>query len=222
MKKTVYTIMIAFALTLFTVGNAVAETFTLHSKVAFGMTPEEVSSCEKEAGFVLSDQEKNYGTSKAKLIKKVEGTIAGLSDSEIHYFFDGENKLYSATYWLGSPMNSTMAEYDVLESALIKKYGASSDVYLPIVERIGFDSNDYLTKWGLARANSKDYPQYSSWLIMQDDQTYVAIVHYYEAANVMNINLTFHILGYQQYSAEEIERELNTINDEIDQRNDDI
>ena len=119
-------------------------------------------------------------------------------------------------------MNSTIGEYESLESALIKKYGESNDAYLPIVERIGFESNDYLSSWGLQRKNSKAYPQYSSWLILQDDGTYVAIVHYFETANVLSMDLTFHILGYQQYSADEINRELNTISDEIDQRNDDI
>lgn len=221
MKRTI-SILVLLTLLICLIGSAMADPFTLHSKVIFGMTPDEVSSYEKDAGFTLSDKEIKYGTSKAKLAKIVEGTIAGLAGSEIHYYFDKDNNLYSATYWLGSIFNSTRAEYESLDAALVKKYGASSDIYLPIVERIGFESNDYLSEWGLSRKNSKVYPQYSSWLIQQDDGSYVAIVHYYESATVMGIDMTFHILGYQLYSADEINNELNTINNEIDQRNDDI
>ena len=50
----------------------------------------------------------------------------------------------------------------------------------------------------------------------------MAIVHYFESATVMGTKLTFHILGYQVYSADEINAELDTISNEIDQRNDDI
>ena len=53
-------------------------------------------------------------------------------------------------------MNSTMAEYESLDAALTKKYGASSTAYLPIVERIGFESNDYVSSWGLERKNKKE------------------------------------------------------------------
>ncbi len=221
MKKFISILATLSFLSLFVLGSAIAESFTLHSKVTFGMTLDEVTSYEKNAGFTVSAQKIEYGTPKVKVAKKVEGTIAGIDGSEIHYYFDKDNKLYSATYWLGSQLRSTLTEYETLEAALTKKYGASNEVYLPIVERIGFESNDYLSCWGLKRTN-KTYPQYSSWLIQQDDGTYVAIVHYFESATVMGTKLTFHILGYQVYSADEINAELDTISNEIDQRNDDI
>lgn len=221
MKKTI-SILVLLTLLTCLIGNAIAEAFTLHSKVIFGMTPDEVASCEKEAGFTLSDQNIEYGTPKAKLAKKVEGTIAGIDNSEIHYYFDNDKKLYSATYWLGSQLSSTKAEFETIDAALVKKYGASNDIYLPIVERIGFESNDYLSLWGLSRKKNV-YPLYSSWLIQQDEDSYIAIVHYFETGSIgYGLNTTFHIIGYQYYSADEINNELNTINNEIDQRNDDI
>ena len=90
MKKAISIFVLLTFLICF-IGSAMGETFTLHSKVTFGMTPDEIATCEKDAGFTLSDTELDYGTGKAKLAKRVEGTIAGLDGSKIDYFFNSEN-----------------------------------------------------------------------------------------------------------------------------------
>ena len=207
------------------VGSASANEFTLHSGVAFGMTEDEVRTLEKKAGFDLVDYSgvNDYGSNKISKKKEVKGQIAGISDSTIHYMFDKGGKLTACTYILGDMFTDLEPNYSTIENALIKKYGEPSELWLPIAERIGFEPLLYINSWGMG---FKSLPENSSWLIEQDDGSYVLISHYKGTVSMYSLPFNFHIIGYQCYSHDEFESEIDALSNEADiiteQRNNDI
>ena len=120
--------------------SALADTFTIHSGVSFGITEKEVGDLEKSNGFNLETKyigEWMYGLPKGMYSfidsaierrfggaeqKCVNGSIAGFDNSSIMYFFD-DDILYSAIYHFGNTKDST--RYPTLLKALSDKYGAA-------------------------------------------------------------------------------------------------
>lgn len=91
---------------------ALAEEFTLHSGVKFGMTREEVAAAEKANGFKTKDNS-SYDT------LDVEGFIAGYDNSDIMYSFKN-NSMTSAHYHFGRNDDKV---FPAVKETLISKYG---------------------------------------------------------------------------------------------------
>ena len=214
MKKLISILLIGML--LFSSISALAEDFTLHSGVTFGMTMDEVKSLEQNAGFAIETDDHKYDSSKVASALEVTGKIAGFENSDIHYLFDNSGKLYAATYWLRTN-DALESDYATIQNALEGKYGNPNDAWLLVANRIGFEPNDYLSLAGLARNNKNVLPYYNSWLVELEDGNYVVIAHYKDSATVFGMTLNMHIVGYQWYSAEEMANELNDISNEADE-----
>lgn len=92
--------------------SALAEEFTLHSGVKFGMTREEVTAAEKANGF-RTQENSSYDT------LDVEGFIAGYDNSEIMYSFK-DNSMTSVHYHFGQNDDKV---FPAVKATLISKYG---------------------------------------------------------------------------------------------------
>lgn len=195
--------------------------FSIRDGIRFGMTMTEVTRIEKNAGFEIETSEPLYGSDNVSSVLIVRGKIAGMENSEVHYLFDKNGKLYASTFWLR--INDTLeSDYNTIQNALERKYGTPVNAWLPVANRIGFEPNDYLAYIGLARKNKNVLPYYNSWLVGSDDGNYVVIAHYKESAVIYGITTNMHVVGYQWYSAEEITNEFNNIRNEADERDNDI
>lgn len=207
--------------------SAFAEEFTLHSGVIFGMSKEDVASLEQGAGFECEKIEAEETTANPSAVIQVKGKIASIENSSIYYAFDADNKLFSASYVLGSTVNNDDSdkEYEIIEKALCEKYGEPENIWLPVAYEAGFEPLDYIVaKWGLILNNK--LPPNSSWAIKQDNGKYVVIVHYVLTFNLSGYTIKEHTVGYQLYDAEVIESAINSITDKAteneEQRNNDL
>ena len=121
MKRMVCTLALLLVLVLSV--SALAEEFTLHSGVKFGMTIEEVMQAEKDAGF--EPTEGTIDTQNCSEIHQKNGVhieeqqVAGVDDAYIQYHFDNEGKLDSAIYNL----RRGYFESSDIKDSMIEKYG---------------------------------------------------------------------------------------------------
>ena len=211
MRKTILVILFIALLSVCVIGSALDEDFTLHSGVKCGMTEQEISSLEGNAGFKLKDVFVLSSTP----MKKISGQVAGIQDSEIIYAFDSNGHMFASTYSLGGTYASFDPDYSVVEQALIEKYGEPDNSWFPAVVSVSsYEPFNYFISWGNFSAGLPE--KYSSWLIKADDESYVVIVHYYAYGGA---STSFHIIGYQQFSANEIDTIKQTVDEGVQQIN---
>ena len=215
--KRIIGVCITLIMVLIMVNSSIAEDFTLHSGVKFGMTLDEITALESAKGFNLEDIDADYGFSRIAYIKKIRGKIAGIEKSFIDYLFDENNKMFAATYSLGTLPEEWEPDYSNIENALIKKYGDPDNVVLPLVNRIGFAPLGFPNSLGLEMEKEGTFPPYSSWLVHEDNGNYVAIVHYKIGITLYGIDLKCNVVGYQEYSAEEITAEIDNVANEAEE-----
>lgn len=217
MKKVIIIIMMISLFAYILGGNALADSFTLHSNISFGMSIDEVRSNEAKSGFNVSDSNSYQSKNTSSLKTTSAGTIAGVDESQIQYFFNKDEKLYSALYWIGNALNGLEPFYSNVDNALINKYGIPDNSLMPLVEAMGFEGFEYV-KYNFHIPESRSpYSIYNAWKIDNDDGSSVIIIHF-----VCAETFNFHLLGYQFYSAEEIENGLVTLEKNTNQINDDI
>lgn len=211
MKKLLSFILVSILFATCITGSALADEFSLHSGVKFGMTEQEISSLESQAGFSLKDVFVLSSTP----MKKITGQVAGIQDSEIIYAFDSDGKMFASTYQLGGKYADFDPDYSIIEQALTDKYGQPDNSWFPAVVMVSsYEPFNYFISWGNFSASLPE--NYSSWLIKQDDESCVLIVHYYAFGGA---STQFHIIGYQKYTANEIESIKKTVDDTIEQTN---
>lgn len=113
-----------------------ASDFSLHSGVTFGMTIDEVIEAEYANGFLGKKENLTYayygyaGDYRKKEIQGliINGSIAGIENSYIYYYFNDSKKLIEAIYVFGKPQSnnlvddSLLSQYDIIEKQLGKKY----------------------------------------------------------------------------------------------------
>ena len=211
MRTTILVVLFVALLAVCMIGSALSEDFTLHSGVKFGMSEQEISACEGNAGFKLKDVFVLSSTP----MKKISGQVAGIQGSEIIYAFDSNGRMFASTYSLGGTNASFDPDYSFVEQALTDKYGEPDNSWFPAIVSISsFEPFNYFISWGNFSAGLPE--KYSSWLIKTEDESCVVIVHYYEYGGA---STTFHIIGYQQYSANEIDTIKQTIDEGVEQIN---
>lgn len=148
-----HAITLMLCLLLFVVAACAEEgdaAFTIHSDVEFGMSLEEVAAKEAEHGFDAEPQAMTWVTydEEGRVVEQtgeglvVRGSVAGLEDSAIEYYFDAEGHLFEALYifpearnmttrLLGSGLSSEKvdphyADYEDISGLLADKYLPSS------------------------------------------------------------------------------------------------
>ena len=139
--------------------------FLIHNGTQFGMTMEEVTKCEEEAGFTISENESTHRYSDFYgLIGK--GKVAGIEGVKIYYTFNEDGKLIQADYRF--PSDET---FNTMEKALTEKYGETEYSY---VTQKSYDKLDIGAHGYVFDNESKTWAQR---IITVSDSLVVAIDH---------------------------------------------
>lgn len=221
MKRTLVLLTVILVVLTFS-SVSLADRFTIHSGTAMGMSMNEVISLEKEAGFKM---EKDTLVKKTKAAKQIigSGKIAGIEKSKVVYMFDNNDKLFSAVYDLGSILLFKQSDYDSVEKTLTEKYGTPDTSWYVIAKNIGYEPVNYFNN----KLESGSAPSSaSSWMVDNGDGTCVIVSHFKMSGPFFDRTFTIHIVGYQQYSVDDINKEMSNItqeyNDNQDQLNNDL
>ena len=203
MKK-LLSVSIMFVL-LFTFSRCYAESeFTIHNGTKFGMSKEEIISLEKASGFQLHDTKAVVAAVPGAHIISANGKIASIENSDIYYFFDKDDSLYSVFYWL-SMSNANSNDYNTVEDSLIKKYGNPNNDLIYIATEINYETLNYF--YLILRTVPT---KYSIWLVPTNNDNYVLILHSYYTGSI-----NVHTVGYQIVSSQTI----NAAKESIEQNN---
>ncbi len=171
-KKLVFIIVLSILSTCFC-GISLADDFTTHNGVMFGMSKDEVKQKESAGGFSLDITDADFTKTSGASVLTGKGKIAGISPSSVFHVFDKNSSLISTFYMLGMNDSFSQSDYDSVENTLIKKYGNPDIAWLPIAYNVGFEPLNFALKYFTNPSVPADY---SSWLIPLDDGNYVVIV----------------------------------------------
>ena len=224
--------------------SALADDFTLHNGVKFGMSAETVLNTERSKGFRMDSS--IYG----------EGQIAGFDGAVRYEYTDDKVTKCAYFYYTASP-----SSYSKLSEGLAKKYGppscSSVDMsFYPVNNTFTLSSATYgiydaetlpLTCKSLEnqiyqtrRTSDRNFfymaiyecPLYEQWLIPQEDGSAVLIDHTYLADNTLmmdnktgkaafnaEVETTYYeLIIYSLINAEDVEmlqENINTISDDL-------
>lgn len=206
--------------------SAIAEDFTLHSGVRFGMSTTEVESAEKSNGFLPKSSDGETS---------VTGSIAGIKEAAIEYYYF-ENKLFLANYDLGytykketDEINQLQSDYEMISDSLQMKYGSTEYNWLSnkkynLPDRYhdkctsAFGKQEWYIEW-YKKIGSDDpgvlIDKYEQWLVMFDDGSGVLIDHCLWWLNNSQYN---HDIFYTHFDKDIIQID----NDQQQQRMDDL
>lgn len=224
---------------IITVGSvsALAEGFSVHSGVEFGMTMDEVIQKEKDAGFSnveiyeFEDKDNKYCLDKhSPKGVKVVGQIAGFGGAYIVYHFQENGGMDAAIYTLAFDF-SDKNQYAAVRESLTKKYGEPdplmSDVqhtYLDM-DVYAYPDDNYETFYDLASASCEiTYAYDDSWLVPQDDGSYIIVSGcnynlYVKSSYIGTQSYYITTVGYQRFSEEDVNAALTKAQDVIDTYN---
>lgn len=119
MKK-LFSLLLTIAMLVMAVGTAVADTnFSLRNGVQFGDTMDQVRSKETFGWDSVNTNETTLWTE--------PGTVAGIEDVQIAYFFDENGKLDEIKWELPARTyaDSSDTDYEKLYKAFVQKYGST-------------------------------------------------------------------------------------------------
>lgn len=200
--KRLLTVGIVFLFVISLACFASAEQFIIHNGVAFGMTHEDVAKLETDAGFEVGSYEEDIWTKEPSI--DVKGTIAGASGAEITYQFGTNDSLHEADYNLWDKGN-----YQNVLTAMISKYGD------PNTNADWVNANYDHSVWlstsvaGVSIFYTINSMEWSSWLIKQDDGSFVSIDLVY--MNITDKSTTDRIyISYSLKSEEEVNNLINS------------
>lgn len=214
MKKVLSLIIAVTVLSMCIFSICLADDFTTHNGVIFGMSKDEVKQKESAGGFSLETTDADFSRTSGVSVLMGKGKIAGIDPGTVFHVFDRNDELFSTFYMLGMNDSLEQSDYDSVENALKKKYGDQDKAWLPIAYSIGFEPLNYALQYVTDPSVPADY---SSWLIPLDDGNYVVISHFAISASLYGINLYWHIVGYQVYNSDVISSELNRIQNKINE-----
>ena len=132
---------------------ALADDFTIHNGVVFGMTKNDVKETEISAGFTYnSDSDDLFGKCKKhNSFLSFSGTVAGIDGANITYHFNSQDALESAIYTLGfsTAKYGTSELFSSLSNSLESKYGSEDTVAKLMIEDNYLDCcvNAYYDRW---------------------------------------------------------------------------
>jgi len=154
MKKIIISILTVMLLMSFTV--VLADDFSIHNGVIFGMTKNNVKEAEMSAGFTYgSDSDDLFGRCKQhKSFLTFSGTVAGIDGANITYHFNSQDALESAIYTLGfsTAKYGTNELFSSLSDSLASKYGNEDAIAKIMIEDSYLDCcvNAYYERWETA------------------------------------------------------------------------
>lgn len=224
MKK-ILCLVISMAALLSSV-SALAEEFSIHSGVMFGMSADEIRMLEDNAGFEIVEISENDvildTIGEDESITNIEGKIAGIDDSSIYYITNNDSGLFSAQYNFRSKnYDQVVADYPIIQQALENKYGPSTDMWASIclydLNYRPFDTLKITATWG--PVGLKDF---DTWEIQLEDGSYIIIIHYISSLTLSNSTSYFHQIGYQRFEEDEISVILNELQENQSQLNEDL
>ncbi len=211
MKKTIIVLLVLSVFLLccnYTI--AMAEEFTLHSGVHFGMTIEEVKKAELNKGYSATeqkmpytffDQNGDYDYSYTDSLT-VSGSMAGISDSKLYYYFNEKNQLFAVLYEFG---DHSYSSYNDIQSLINNKY---SDKKAPNEYEVA----SLLPLFAAGKLTDGKIYDYDTMQLELEDFSRIAIAHTLMYSQVPGYdkesNLLFggkHWLEYHFYTIEEIE-----------------
>lgn len=207
MKKTFSVLLILMIFVGCCFGNAMADVFSVHSNVQFGMSMDEVKKLESDAGFEVNESTDLFRDCPTL---EVTGNIAGVSGAAITYLFDNNKKLKEADYRMFA-IGGIGGDYDTLLSALINKYGTpnADETWIAALNNpdilmtgrmIAYISN--------AMFGSVVSSKGEAWLQEQEDGTFVSI----DIFNIINSDgKKLNYITYGSYTSEEIENLKNMV-----------
>lgn len=221
MKKAIVYILTLTILILGTTANAasinleipkVEGSFSVRNGILFGMSGKEVEQIEKKQG---SEEAIDSGNWKKYIV--YEGSVAGYSQSTIHYYFVDNNNmedLYSFDYMFGMydswSASAATKVFNEMADAIINKYGkpiytAKDEVLFPILS----SAYNYL---GVVD-DFYDLRDFSQWIVEYDDE-YVVIDVVLSQMNRSIISSEYpyycHV-GYRRISKQEFEQIISQI-----------
>ena len=230
MKKLSF--LLIFVLMIVTIiPYGVAEAFTLHSGVSFGMSTEEVIQNETDAGFTTKPTEyKKKEGGKADSLIMISGSIAGIDNSQIIYSVSNESGLIAATYTFDNSITVIAPEddskkalmYKTIQDQLVKVYGEPTNddhYWLSAAAYIGFEPlciYPWFDGWYPGGASARLVPDtnyYDAWLLKQDNGKAIVILHWWGKGTMMT-NTYEHYLGYQEYEYEDIINGIEKVKEE--------
>ena len=218
MKRNISLFIIVVVISMLLIPESIAEAFTIHNGVTFGMSKEEVTTIETNSGFpVETISEMGALTGGYPMdcplhsgeYLQIKGTIAGIDDAKVEYHFN-ENGLESAIYILGASRNEGACDsvYKALNDALQNKYGEADDITKGLIESQYVES--CVIKTATENASSYGWFKYSLSEIQVytqdlDNETVVAIIPliiraYHSGSLIEQLKIEYHV-----YSKETIE-----------------
>lgn len=192
-----------------------AEDFSLHSGVRFRMSRDEVKKIEAERGFSVTESRKNYTryNENGDIVEEqtnvliISGTMAGIRNSRLYYYFDDSDRLFGAVYDFGE---HTILSFEDIQQLVVSKYA----------ERKA--QKDYMTaEITDTYFNSRTDGIYAHKLIQieNNDNTIITIVHSLLYTNLKDytkeVNIEFsgrHYLEYRITTIDEIEASIKAVN----------
>lgn len=185
MKKAI-SLVVALTVVLTCIFNfALADTFTIHNGIAFGMSEEEVKSIEGDKGFEIKEDFLGnlvFGLTRNMVPpfddkieeiagpddqKYARGSVAGYDGSEIYFNFN-DSGLCSVVYHLGG--NTDSGRYSTLFGQLKSKYGDSSrsgDLVLdfPVEGLSCFSMYKLISYMGSFISKTVSYEGFEQWVV---------------------------------------------------------
>ena len=228
MKRLFSILLVLSLMAICLLGSALADEFTVHSGVKFGMTVDEVVAAETAAGFNPEIKNENqagndrfYNCEDKHLTTQfveVDGQIAGQNDSSVIYHFNKtDGRLNSSVYEFYISPDT----FNILRENLIKKYGEPdtglSAAFHSILKPDAYNFIDYCKPYSKITYHYDDM-----WLIPQDDESYILISGICARIVISGSAYTFSYIGYQKYSKEEIDDTLSTITTDVNTYNDQL
>lgn len=234
--KRLVSLLIALIMALTSV-SALAEGFSVHSGVEFGMTMDEVIRKEKDAGFSnvevyeLEDKDNKYCVNKhSSAGVKVCGQIAGFDGAFIVYHFQENGGMDAAIYTLDFNFSGEN-QYATIRESLAKKYGdpdpLMSDVWHTYLDMdvYAFPDDQYESFKDTAGVSCTiTYTYDDSWLVPQDDGSYIIVSGcnynlYVKSSYSGTLSSYVTTVGYQRFTEEEVNAALAKAKEKVDTYN---
>ena len=205
MKKAVCMLLVFVLMCPF--AFAELEDFTIRNGISFGDTISEVR--EKET-LTIKEADDEFPFT----LTTVEGTVAGIEDSEIEYSFDEEKKLNEVVYNFDTVYSreSADANYAAITDGLIRKYGSPLDGSFAIVGSI-VESIAFQVAFTQLMGDRADLINSEEWVVDFGDY-YVKIDHmnyYYTYSGEMYYRQA---LCYKYFTDEDLTEVSNEIAEE--------
>lgn len=219
-KVTVLLLLLAMLMNV----SALADELTIHSGVTFGMSVSEVEAVEKANGFTPEsfNIDALFGRNPNAIPNEttVTGTIAGIADSKINYYFHN-NKLFCAQYHLGKThkawdtaemdIERMKMDYESISDSLSAKYGNTDYTWLTSKKYdLPGEYHDQTVscfgaqEWVIANPimeSTVSIERYEQWLIPQSDGSAIQIDHSLYFYN----NEFYHRIYYTHFSSDIIQ-----------------